>query len=272
MQTLHLSERLRKHLLRLHDREERDLHAEFLAEGVRVCQELLRSRIYRALLVVLREDASAEARRLAQAFAQQGVLVYTTSERRFRSLAQTETPQDILAVVSYPIEQPAWEDRVLVSDGVSDPGNWGTIVRTAVWFGWRTLVVLPGGVDAYHPKVVRASAGALFHAFLHRVQRTEEGLQELERRGYTLIGAEPAAGIPLERVRLPRRVALAVGNEAHGLSEAVRRRCHVLFRIPGAGTLESLNVGIATAIALYHFWQQHHADAALHTRSGRRSR
>lgn len=269
MQTVPLSERLRKHLQRLRDHaREREQHGEFLAEGLRLCQELLRSRLYRVLMVVLRAGAGAEAWQLAREFVRQGAVVYTAHERQFRSVCQTETPQDILAVVSYPVEEPEWEQRLLVIDGVADPGNLGTIVRTAVWFGWRTLLVMPGSVDVYNPKVVRASAGALFHAAIHRVREAAEGLEELERRGYFLIGADPAAGVPLERVRLPQRVALAVGNEAQGLSEAVREQCRLLFRIPGAGLLESLNVAIATAIVLYHFWQQH-AGSPVHARSSR---
>jgi TrmH family RNA methyltransferase len=270
METASLSERVRKHLQRLHKPDERERHGEFLAEGLRVCRELLRSQNYRALVVVLRAEAGTEAWQLAREFARRGAVVYTAGERQFRRICQTETPQDIVAVVSYPLEEPTWGERVVLVDGVCDPGNLGTIVRTAVWFGWQTIVLMPGGVDVYNPKVVRASAGAIFHAAIHRVREPAEGLRELDRRGYALIGAEPAAGVPLERVRLPRRVALAIGNEARGLSDRVRERCQLLFRIPGAGILESLNVAIATAIVLYHFWQQH-ARTALHTRTGRRS-
>jgi TrmH family RNA methyltransferase len=271
METVPLSERVRKHILALRKREERERHAEFIAEGVRVCRELLRSSLYRALFVVLRAEAGAEARQLAQEFARQGVVVYTATERHFRALSQTETPQDILAVVSYPVEEPAWEERMLVLDGIADPGNMGTILRTAAWFGWRAVVVLPGGVDVYNPKVVRASAGALFHVHLHRLGQVEE-LEEVLRRGYVLFGAEPTAGVPIERVQLPRRALLAIGNEAHGLSEAVRRRCRLLFRIPGAEVVESLNVAIATAIVLYHFWRHHGAISVADARTGRRSR
>ena len=261
---------MRKHLRQLHERSAREQHKEFLAEGVRVCSELLRSRWYRALVVVVRAEAGEQARQLAQELARRGAVLYTASERQFRSICQTETPQDIVAVVSYPHEEPVWGERIVVIDRIADPGNLGTIVRTAVWFGWQTLVVMPGSVDVYNPKVVRSSAGALFHAAIYRVQDAEAALAEIERRRYVLLGAEPAAGVPLERVRLPRRVALAVGNEAEGLSEAVRQRCRVLFRIPGSGAIESLNVAIATAIVLYHFWHQDAAET-VHARSGSRS-
>ncbi len=271
MQTVALGEKLSKHIRRLHERQERDRHGEFLAEGLRVCRELLRSRAYRALFVVLREDASAEAWQLAREFARSGTPIYRATERQFARLAHAETPQDILAVVSYPIEEPAWEERMLLLDAVADPGNVGTLIRTALWFGWRGILVLPGGVDVYNPKVVRASAGALFHVALHRADTPDEALQELERHGYVLLGAQAGTGIPLERVRLPRRAVIAVGNEAHGLSEMVRRRCRVLFHVPGSGEMESLNVAIATAIVLYHFWRSH-ATAALHAGARPRSR
>lgn len=271
MERVMLRESMRRHIRRLWDRQERESHGEFIAEGVRVCRELLYSRSYRALVVVIREGAGAEVRRLAQEFIYRGAVVYTATERQFASLCSTETPQDILAVVSYPVEEPTWEERMLLLDGVADPGNVGTLLRTALWFGWRGIILMPGGVDVYNPKVVRASAGAVFHLELHRAQEAEGMLQEIQKRGYVLLGTQADAGIPLERVRLPRRAVVAVGSEAHGLSEAVRQRCRIFFRIPGSGLIESLNVAIATAIVLYHFWQSHGAStfhAGTRSRAG----
>jgi TrmH family RNA methyltransferase len=272
MDVLQLSDRLRKHIRSLHERQGRDQHQEFLAEGVIVCRELLRSRLYHALFVVVRREGNEEAWRLAREFAQRNVPIYAAEGRRFESLFEVQTPQDILAVVSYPERSaPLSGQRVVVLDGVSDPGNLGTIIRTAVWFDCPDVAVLPGSADPFQPKVVRASAGAIFHAVVRRVEAAEPFLRQLRAQGYRLLGAQPDALNELPALKIPQRAALVFGSEAHGLSTAVRAQCDQLFRIPGSSALDSLNVAVAAALTLYHCWLQR-AHAPVHPRSGRRPR
>ena len=139
--------------------------------------------------------------------------------------------------------------RLLVLDALQDPGNVGTILRTAAALGADATVALPGTVDIWNAKVVRAAMGASFHhpAF----HTTAESLMSfLAREKAELWGAD-TAGASVETVEPPARLALAVGNEGAGLSSSMRAQVSRLVSLPISGAVESLNVSVATGILLY---------------------
>ncbi|MBT9585189.1 RNA methyltransferase [bacterium] len=138
---------------------------------------------------------------------------------------------------------------LVVCDGLSDPGNLGTLMRTAWATGVAGLVCL-GGVDLYNSKVVRASAGAVFHLPSYRL----DDLSVLAE--YTLIGLEPRAGTDLYRFLWPERWGLVVGNEAHGLSVATRQRLGMRCTIPMEPGCESLNAATSVAVVLFEWRRQ----------------
>lgn len=243
-----------KQIRALGNRKDRAAEGLFLAEGVRVVEELLDAGLPIQLSVVspaltgsergatladrlravgpVREAGVGELNQLADTRTNQGVLVVA------------ETPEGSLGAV--PDEGPS---TVLVLDGVQDPGNLGTLVRSAGAFGCHAVVCLPGTVDPWNPKAVRASAGAHFR--LPVVQGSAgPGLDRLDTLGYTLLGAD-AAGQPVDRVARSGRTALAVGNEGGGLSDRVRDRATDLVAVPMAAGVESLNVAVAAGILLY---------------------
>jgi TrmH family RNA methyltransferase len=172
----------------------------------------------------------------------------TLSERAFASASQTVTPQGILAVARRPPATVADALRaarssgwpLIVLDGVQDPGNVGTICRTAAAVGAPALVVLSGGADPYGPKAVRASAGNVF-----RLTVARGGWDELEGlRGY---GAVPTGGLPLEEADLAGAALVALGAETHGL----RNPDLETVTISMAPGVESLNVAAAAAVLLF---------------------
>ncbi len=137
--------------------------------------------------------------------------------------------------------------RLVVLDGVQDPGNAGTIIRTAAALGATAVIGMPGTVDLWNAKVVRSSMGASFH--LPLVAATWEDLASISRtRGVALWGAD-AAGTPIDSVTPPERLALVVGNEGAGLSADARERIDTVVALPIA--IESLNVAVAAGILLY---------------------
>jgi RNA methyltransferase, TrmH family len=225
----------------------------FLAEGVRVAEELLQAglTVRFALVSSAIEDTprgQAVATRLRE-----GATVRRVSDGALGRLARTRTPQGVLVVADVPAVrlegvEVGDEAGVLVLDGVQDPGNIGTLARAAAAFGFRMVACLPGTVDPWNPKSVRASAGALF-----RIQVVETGSTALwdwlGRQGFVVLGAD-AAGTPLDRPGRGR-VALVVGNEGAGLSDEARARCHRLVAVPMAAGTESLNVALAAGILLY---------------------
>lgn len=235
-------------------RKVRETEGLFLAEGVRVVEELLAAGIGIRLAVVSPALEETERGRALGEALEKRVEVERVGPGRMDALAETRTSQGVLVVAETPrptFAGTALADRatVLVLDGVQDPGNLGTLARAAAAFGCGALLCLPGTVDPWNPKAVRASAGALFRMPV-LTAAVGESLAWLEGQGFTLLGAD-AAGEPVEDAPLPERVALVVGNEGAGLDDAVRSRCDRIVAVPMGGGTESLNVAVATGILLY---------------------
>lgn len=236
-------------------RKARERSGLFVAEGVRAVEELLDSGL--ALRGVLSGPQLADAprgRALLEAVAAGGVTHEVVSEREFGSAAQTESPQGVLAIGEIPARDLRALARrspltLLVLDGVQDPGNVGTIVRTAAALGASATVALPGTVDLWNAKVVRSGMGAHFkHPCMHAT--VDELASVLRDETIPLWGAD-ARGTPIGRSSRPARLAVAVGNEGAGLSDSVRGLASELVALPIEGTVESLNVAVATGILLY---------------------
>jgi TrmH family RNA methyltransferase len=134
-------------------------------------------------------------------------------------------------------------------DGVQDPGNVGTITRTAAALGADAVLALPGTVDLWNAKVVRSAMGASFH--VPAFSCTWEQLDDFRGRESVSLWGADAGGVALESLTPPDRLALVVGNEGAGLSGESRARAHTLVSLPISSSVESLNVAVATGILLY---------------------
>ncbi len=166
-------------------------------------------------------------------------------------VATTQTPQPVLAEVR--IRRPQLPDAstlVLVADRVADPGNLGTILRSAEAAGVDAVVPTTGTVDPFNPKVVRASAGALFHVPV--IDEVAPGA--LPAFGLTLVGTSSHQGVPYTEADLRRPVALVLGSEAHGVGDDVPVAEWVM--IPHAGRAESLNVAMAATLVCFEARRQ----------------
>jgi TrmH family RNA methyltransferase len=236
-------------------RKSRERHSLFVAEGVRAVEELLKSNVaIRGVLTAPQLDGAQRGTQLRDAIAKSGVESLQVNELEFRSAAETESPQGVLAIGEIPahrLEQLSGRDafRVLVLDGVQDPGNAGTIIRTALALGADATIALPGTVDPWNAKVVRGAMGALFH---HPVIQSplDDLIAFLDNEHGELWGAD-ATGESVGASPPPSHLALAVGNEGAGLSSSLRERVKRLVSLPISSSVESLNVAVATGILLY---------------------
>jgi len=176
-------------------------------------------------------------------------------ERVMTRMADAVTPQGVLAIVRTPdLGGPiAAETSVLVLDGLGDPGNVGTLVRTAAAFG-VTVVVTAGSADPFGPKAVRASAGACYRIPVLRRSSVVEHVDELRGSGRRLLGLSVDADLSLSGAAAEHRTCvLILGGEPRGLADATRDVLDATVRIPMAAGIESLNVAAAGAIALHAF-------------------
>lgn len=242
----------------LHRRRARERRSLALAEGVRLLEEALAAGIaVRGAVVSPSLEATSRGRALKAALERTGARVEPVAERELESLADTEHPQGVIAV----IEPRAWTWRdlepapgavVVALAGVQDPGNVGTILRTAWALGAAGVVALKGTAELYNPKVLRGSMGALFR--LPAVPATEEELLGWAAQRGVELWVATAAGEPIgELPRPPARppVALALGNEGAGVPESLAARAARRVAVPLAPGAESLNVAVAAGILLY---------------------
>lgn len=247
-----------RYLKTFHHRKHRDREGKFLIEGVRVVEEALRAGTRLEIIVVTPGAVSdaATASLIARA-ATRGINVWQVDPALMRDLAFTETPQGVLALVCK--RAPTLEKvlgvpgarRIVVVDGVQDPGNLGTIVRTADACAMHGVILLKGTVDLYHPKVVRATAGSLFHLDAVAEVDAAELTAGLKRHGFRLFAGDPGGDRSLFDCDFGLRTALAVGHETRGISAPLRRAAHCLVYVPMPGHAESLNVGVAAALLMY---------------------
>lgn len=239
----------------LRRRKAREKHSLFVAEGVRSVEELLRSGLtVRGALVAPQLSTAPRGQDLRKRLDESRIEVTELSEKDFRSAAETESPQGVIAIGEIPLRSLDTLDipsvcRLLILDGIQDPGNVGTIVRTAAALGATATVALPGTVDIWNPKVIRSSMGAqFFHAAFHAP--SSEVLRFLERERIELWAAD-VSGSPLDRTQPAQRLAIAVGNEGSGLSPEIRAKAQKMIALPLAANVESLNVAVAAGIILY---------------------
>ena len=244
----------------------------FLVEGLRSVEEALAQGAQGAVAVVSPrlaqlEGGSALGERLASA-----VELHRVEDQELSSLSATESPQGVLLVCWEPasrlmaleVEARARSSvsgihlRLLVVDGIQDPGNLGTLVRAAAAFALSGVIVFEGGVDPYNPKAVRGAAGALFRIPLVRAQR-EEAVDWLTSRGVRLLVAD-GRGTDVGTADLETPWALVVGNEGAGVTDAVRRAAAQTLAVPMPGGTDSLNAGVAGAVLLYALTRENRGD------------
>jgi TrmH family RNA methyltransferase len=250
-----LTRREERLLRSLRQRKAREAEGLFLAEGVRAVEDLAASPLaIRFAAAASSLGDTPRGRSLLHLLFSQGVAVREIPDRELAALADTETPQGILAVAPIPrggLDALRMEDDpavLLVLDAVQDPGNFGTLARTAEALGAAGVVALPGTVDPWNPKSVRAAMGSTF-----RLPVVETGWDALApwlaERGVRTLAAV-VGGEPLGDGR-PGRAALVLGNEGAGVGDETRARADRAVGIPLRGRAESLNVAAAGAILLY---------------------
>jgi TrmH family RNA methyltransferase len=238
----------------LHRRKERAATGLFLAEGVRVVEDLLASDLELRLAVVSPTLEMSERGRALLQTLQQRTALRRTDDRTLAALVGTQTPQGLVAIVRVPryeldeLEIPAVAP-LLILDGIQDPGNFGTLTRTADALGAAAVVTLPGTVDPWNAKSIRAAAGAAFRVPIVEAE-LEPLVDWLRRRDYTLYGAD-AAGDAADLLPLAERAALFLGNEGAGLNAATRDAMDRLLAVPIERHAESLNVAVAAGILLF---------------------
>ena len=238
---------------RLSKRKDREREGRFVVEGERTVAEALRALPNFRLEYIIVAKSYALGKKYAKC------KVYTVADDIFRTLTDTETPQGIAAVVKFTPQLDfvsLANSLMVVCDGVQDPGNLGTIIRSADAVAAAAVFIGPGTVDPFNPKVVRASMGSLFHVPVINAGNSAELVKTLKRENVKIVIADHKAQRNFWQADLKGKLAVVLGGEVLGVSEEYLKAADARVNIPIFGRAESLNVAMAGTVFLYEAMRQ----------------
>lgn len=231
-----------KQWIKLHSVKYRKQFGLFLVEGEHLVNEAIKKDFVECLLV--RESCPFAS----------NIETYELSSQLMDDLCMTHSKEDVIAVCKIKTHDNMQVQRVLVCDRIQDPGNLGSLIRSAVAFGFDAVVCSHEGVDPHQDKVIRATQGAYFYVPILRV-KLPEYLKTLKQEGLLLIGTGLSQAISMDAYPSVESFALVLGHEGQGIDSGVLALCDVVLKID-ASQFESLNVAVAGGILMHHLVKQ----------------
>ncbi len=250
-----------KAIIDIRDKRSTYKHDAFLIEGPHLIEMAIGSGIeIKKVFFKGAFSVKKETQKILKNLSKRTDQIYEVTEQILKKITDTETPQGIVALVSYKpllLDNLSLKDRsiLVVIDGIQDPGNLGTIIRTADAAGAGAVILLPGTCDAFMPKAIRATAGSIFNIPIVYAE-TDDFQKWLLEKKIKLVVTSADAEKSVFDAELDSPAAFVFGNEAHGVSEKLRGSADLFLRIPIYGKAESLNVATSAAICLYEAVRQ----------------
>lgn len=260
-QIISLQNKWIKYIKSLEQKKQRDKEKSFLLEGIRLLEEALRTSWPLQFVVYSDKlEESERGKRLLLSLKEKSINCFGVAQNILDKMGNTQTSQGILAVarqkdwlIEFPQEKALlW---VLV-DGVQDPGNLGTIIRTAHASGADAVFLTKGTVDLYSPKTVRSTMGSLFYLPIFKVEDWSNFVQLLHDKSIKLLVADLQATTYCFEQDYTQSIIICLGNEGAGPSAEAKNVADLLVKIPMPGNAESLNVAVAGGILLYEASRQ----------------
>jgi len=263
-----------KYLRKLKKRKFRDENRKCVIEGMRFVEEALQSDWpVEALLcsadlcagdpgrLIISRAEDDRGKLLLKTAAEKDIEIWKIPDKLMQEISNTKSPQGIMAIVTKPdynladIFKPDGSGLFLLVDGIQDPGNLGSIVRTGHAAGVDGVIFLENTVDLYNPKTLRSTAGSIFHVPTVYAE-FDILLQKLKSSGIKLVVGDPGAEMPLWKVNFNVSTAIVVANEARGAREDVKNAADFIVAIPMPGKAESLNAAVSAGVLLYEVIRQ----------------
>ena len=243
-----------KSIKKLKERKYRDLNNEYIIEGIKILKEAIQEKAVIKKIVICEECLANNIidEKLLYEIAKYDCLY--VSKKIFEGLTDVSKPQGILAVVEKNNKKDINynEDIIVALDGLQDPGNLGTILRTLDSANLSQVVVSKDTVDAYNPKVVRSTMGAIFRVNIVEAENLKETLKEMKRHKYKVMCTDLTASKNIYEIDYYKKI-LVIGNEANGISKELLDMADEKIIIPMLGKTESLNASVATSIIVYEY-------------------
>ena len=240
-----------KMLRSLEKKKGRELYKLILVEGKRLIKQLIESEVVFNKIWAT-EDFIYKNRDLIKLI-NSTIEINSISKQDLKKITSTHNPSGIIGVLKPPKgDFKKMNNRIIMLDNIADPGNLGTILRTANWFGMNNILLSDECVDLHNPKVVRSAMGAHFKMNIIS-DKVDQCIQKLQSNNFQIIAADLNTNHSIENFKLhTNKWVLVMGSEAHGLSESVSKLVKHKIKIPQIGQIESLNVSVACGIFLYH--------------------
>ena len=249
---LNISQAQLKRWARLNDAKAREEESLFLAEGVKVVEELLASDWQIKALIIMPEKIKYWEGLVLPA--SKDIPVYRLTRSQWQKIGQDREPEGIMAVagLKQAPDFSSWlaetSGNILILYEVNNPRNLGALMRSAHWFGFTNIILSANSADYTNPKAVRASMGSLFHLTIFSGVDLIAALPQIKKT-HRLVGSDVRAGLPPRP--LSKKAALLLGSESHGLPEAILRMADEKWSIPGSGKADSLSLPQAAVIMMY---------------------
>lgn len=243
-----------KSIKKLKERKYRDLNNEYIIEGIKILKEAIQEKAVIKKIVICEECLANNIidEKLLYEIAKYDCLY--VSKKIFEGLTDVSKPQGILAVVEKNNKKDINynEDIIVALDGLQDPGNLGTILRTLDSANLSQVIVSKDTVDAYNPKVVRSTMGAIFRVNIVEAENLKETLKEMKRHKYKVMCTDLTASKNIYEIDYNKKI-LVIGNESNGISKELLDMADEKIIIPMLGKTESLNASVATSIIVYEY-------------------
>ena len=234
----------------LKQKKYRDIENKFFVEGSRVLREAIKSD-YVCEYILMTEDCYNRKNDELAAYISRKTPWAIISPKDFESLSDTKSPQGIGGIfIMKENSNIVHPDKILYFDTISDPGNAGTLIRSAGWFGFSQVIFSADSIECYNPKLIRSAAGIYFYCDIILDEQDYSMLEKLKNEGYLILGAD-MDGTDYRLIEgKQNKIVLVVSNEATGLSYKAANLIDKKIAIPGSGIAESLNVAVAGSILM----------------------
>ena len=230
-----------KELVKLKNKKYRDDNNVFFVEGKDLCDEAYSSGLMREIYILDGKDDIYDE-----------IPYCFVSSEVMKKISDMPSITEYFAVVTKKVEQKPGS-RIIILDNIQDPGNLGTIIRSASAFNFDTIVLSTDTVDLYNPKVVRSTKGMIFNTNII-VRDLETYLKELD--DYTIYGTDVTKGIDIRKEEIKGKIAIIIGNEGRGMSENLKKYCQKFLYIDMENNCESLNAGVSASILMYEVYKK----------------
>ena len=244
-----------KNIKKLKEKKFRDNNNQFIIEGIKLVAEAIEEKADIENRIVCEDCINNESidKKLLYEIARYKCIYVT--EKIFNTLSDVSNPQGILAVINRKTDNiniDYSEDFIVVLDGIQDPGNLGTILRTVDSAGLKQIVISKETADQYNPKVVRSTMGGIFRVNIVRTNNIIKTLKEMKDNGFEVIVTSLDTNNNIYNIQYNKKVVV-IGNEANGVSKEVQDLADKKVKIPMLGKTESLNAGVAAGIMIYEY-------------------